>query len=85
MILHCEAKENERSLVRPGRGSDTGNGKLTDAKVLRECRNREGIWTFGDDDEFEVDGTSTSAAEMAERVAKFVQQREKDGRSQSEW
>ena len=85
MILHCDAQENERRLMMPGRGIEAGNSKLTDVRVLREYRARDGTWKFEDDDEIEIDVTSISAAEAAERVARFVVQREKDGRSESEW
>ncbi|KAK5135117.1 hypothetical protein LTR08_005642 [Meristemomyces frigidus] len=42
VILHCEAKENERRLMMPGMGIEAGNGKLTDVEVLREYRAKGG-------------------------------------------
>ena len=67
------------------RVSEAGNGKLTEVRVLREYRARDGIWKFEDDDEVEIDVTSTCAEAAAQKIARFIEQREKDGRSVSEW
>ena len=85
VILHCEAVENERRLELPGRGGEAGNGKLTDVKVLREYRAREGVWKFEDDDEIEIDVTNIGTEVAAQRIATFVEGREKVGRSEPEW
>ncbi|KAK4552212.1 hypothetical protein LTR86_010566 [Recurvomyces mirabilis] len=81
VILHCEQAENERRLQLPGRGGGI-NGKLTDVGVLRRYREHgDGIWKFGDEDEVEIDVTSPSAEEAAEVVWRFVDRREREGRS----
>ncbi|KAK5126757.1 hypothetical protein LTR85_009691 [Meristemomyces frigidus] len=85
VILHCEAEENETRLVMAGRGEGAGNGKLTDMERLREYRARDRIWKFEDDDEIEIDITSISAQAAAERIKGFIEQREKEGRSEHEW
>ena len=61
----------------PGRGG-TLNGKLSDVKVLREYKARDGILKFGDDDRIKIDVTSISAQGAAERNAAFVERRQKE-------
>lgn len=85
VVLHCEAGENERRLVLPGRGEAAGNGKLVDVEVLRGYRGQAGILRFGDEDEVEIDVTGISAEEAAGRIRGFVERREREGRSSESW
>lgn len=80
VILHCEAKENERRLVLPGRGGEE-NGKLTEVERLRQYRERTTIYKFGDADEIEIDVTEVEPEEAARRILEFVLRREREGRS----
>jgi broad-specificity NMP kinase len=82
VILECELEENERRLVLPGRGKGAGNGKLTDVGVLREYRSHRGVWKFEDEDEVVLDVTHMELEEAARRIVRFVEKREREGRSE---
>ena len=68
----------------PGRGG-SANGKLMDVEVLKEYWSRGSIWTFGDDDEIEIDVTCTVPEEVARMVKEFVERRENEGRTWTDW
>lgn len=80
VVLECDEDENIRRLTSPGRGGEA-NRKLTDVKVLKDYRSREGIYKFEKDDEIVLDVTSTPAEETAAKIAEFVEMRERGGRT----
>ena len=80
VIIHCGLEENARRLALPGRGGSL-NGKLTDVEILKDYRSEMSIHRFGDDDEIEIDVTSTAPEEAGRKIVNFVERREREGRS----
>lgn len=71
MILTCEAGENFKRAVDPGRGNGK-NTKLTDIDVVRTIREQEDIFHFGGEFEMELDVTDLSPEEASRRVYHHV-------------
>ncbi len=71
VILSCDPNENLKRVAGGDRGTGS-NTKLTDLDILREIRETEDIFHFGDENELDLDITSLSPVEAAVRILQHV-------------
>lgn len=71
IVLHCELEENLRRLNGTGRGGQQ-NTKLMDPKILRDIRETEDLYHFGDAMEKDIDVTNFSPLDAARQILNLI-------------